>query len=136
LRLIEFDDEQIELFITNWFGKTSPEKTRPMIETIQKNKNIKALARNPLMISIIAIIYEEERHLPQRRVELYKLCIDVLLNRWDLKRKIKNKYDEKAKEKILRKIALEFHILEKRTFTKDEVLINISKTQPSQNYRV
>lgn len=85
------------------------------------------------MISIIAILYEEDRHLPQRRVELYELCMDILLNRWDLKRKIKNKYDEKAKEKILRKIALEFHILEKKTFTKEEILLNISKNLPDVN---
>lgn len=133
LELMEFDDEQIEIFIDNWFKKTNPEKTRLIIEAIKKSDRILAIARNPLMISIISIIYEEDRQLPQRRVELYSRCIEVLLNRWDIARRINNKYDSKAKEKIIRKFALESHISNNKTFSKDDVLIKFSEYLPEVN---
>ena len=133
LELMEFDDEQIELFIDNWFKKANPEKARSIIEEIKKNNRILAIARNPLMISIISIIYEEDRQLPQRRVELYNRCIEVLLSRWDVARRIINKYDPKAKEKIIRKFALESHISNNKTFTKDDLLIKFLEYLPEFN---
>ena len=133
LELMEFDDEQIELFIDNWFKKTNPEKTRLIINAIKKSDRILAIARNPLMISIISIIYEEDRQLPQRRVELYNRCIEVVLNRWDVARRINNKYDSKAKEKIIRKFALDSHISNNKTFLKDDLLIKFSEYLPEVN---
>ncbi|MBU7027140.1 MAG: HEAT repeat domain-containing protein, partial [Theionarchaea archaeon] len=130
LELEEFDDQQIELFVTNWFGKTDPEKANLMNKTIKENERIKAIARNPLMIAIIAVIYEEDRELPQRRVELYQRCVEVSLSKWDVQRRIKNKYDPKAKEKILRKLALEAHCSEKRSFAKEELLEKFCKYLP------
>jgi len=130
LEVKEFDDQQIELFITNWFGKTNPEKANLMNSTIRGNERIQAIARNPLMIAIIAVIYEEDRELPQRRVELYERCVEVSLSRWDVQRRIKNKYDAKAKEKILRKMALEAHCSEKRSFAKEELLEKFCKYLP------
>ena len=130
LEVTEFDDDQVENFITNWFKKSNPEKAKSMKETVKDNERIREIARNPLMIAIIAVIYEEDRELPQRRVELYERCVDVLLSRWDVQRRIKNKYDVKAKEKILRKLALENHIAEKKSFTKEEVLKRFSEYLP------
>ncbi|MBU7048325.1 MAG: HEAT repeat domain-containing protein [Theionarchaea archaeon] len=130
LEVKEFDDQQIEKFITNWFGNTDSEKARSMNKAIKENERIRKLARSPLMTAIIAIIYEEDRDLPQRRVELYQRCVEVLLSKWDIQRRIKNKYDTKAKEKILRKLALEAHISEKKSFTKKEILEKFSEYLP------
>lgn len=66
LELMEFDDKQIYQFIENWFGETNPDKARSMSDAIRNNEPIKLLARNPLMIAIIAIIYEEDRKLPEK----------------------------------------------------------------------
>jgi HEAT repeat protein len=130
LEVKEFDDKQIEKFITNWFSDTNPEKAKSMNKAIKENERIRKLARNPLMIAIIAVIYEEDRELPQRRVELYQRCVEVLLSKWDVQRRIKNKYDMKAKEKVLRKLALEAHILEKKSFTEKEILEKFSEHLP------
>jgi len=61
-------------------------ETKSILSSIEENEQIKALARNPLMISIIAIIYEEDRKLPQKRAALYNRCIEVLLSKWDVQR--------------------------------------------------
>ncbi|NAS89941.1 hypothetical protein C4E24_09500, partial [ANME-1 cluster archaeon AG-394-G21] len=122
LELMEFDDKQIELFIQNWFGESDPEKATSMQAAIKANEQLKALARNPLMIAIIAIIYEENRELPQRRVDLYNRCVEVLLSKWDVQKRLKNKYSADKKEFILRKLALHCHSNNKRSMTEREVM--------------
>jgi energy-coupling factor transporter ATP-binding protein EcfA2 len=130
LQIKEFDDQQIGKFIMNWFGSTDPAKAASMNKIIKENGRIRALARNPLMIAIIAIIYEEDRELPQRRVELYQRSVEVLLDKWDIKKRIKNKYDAKAKEKILRELALEAHCSEIKSFTKEKILEKFTEYLP------
>nr|CBH36822.1 hypothetical protein containing NACHT domain and HEAT-like repeats [uncultured archaeon] len=122
LELMEFDDKQIELFIQNWFGASDPERATSMQAAIKANEQLKALARNPLMIAIIAIIYEEDRELPQRRADLYKRCVEVLLSKWDVQKRLKNKYSADKKEFILRKLALHCHSNNKRSMTEKEVM--------------
>jgi predicted NACHT family NTPase len=122
LELMEFDDKQIELFIQNWFGASEPEKATSMQAAIKANEQLKALARNPLMIAIIAIIYEEDRELPQRRAKLYERCVEVLLSKWDVQKRLKNKYSADKKKFILRKLALHCHSNNKRSMTEKEVM--------------
>lgn len=131
LDVLPFNDDQITQFVANWFRENNPEKAQSMGEAIRENEKIKDLARNPLMIAIIAIIYEEDQQLPQRRVKLYERCVDVLLSKWDVQRKIKNKYDAEAKQKILRKLALEFHLKKKRSCTKEELLKKFDEYLPA-----
>jgi len=122
LELMEFDDKQIELFIQNWFGESDPEKATSMQAAIKANEQLKALARNPLMIAIIAIIHEEDRELPQRRADLYERCVEVLLSKWDVQKRLKNEYPVDKKEFILRKLALHCHNNNKRVMTEKEVM--------------
>jgi HEAT repeat protein len=122
LELMEFDDKQIEKFIQNWFCESDPEKAKSMQAAIKANEQLKALARNPLMIAIIAIIYEEDRELPQRRAKLYERCVDVLLSKWDVQKRLKNKYTVDKKEFILRKLAFYAHSDNKRSMTEKEVM--------------
>lgn len=98
-----------------------------MLKAVMENENIKALARNPLMVSIIAVIYEEDRELPQRRVELYRRAVEVLLSRWDNSKKLKNKYSADKKEFILKKLAYASHCRNRRVLKEQEILEEIAK---------
>ena len=120
LELMEFDDKQIRTFIKNWFGKTVPDKAESMQEAIQ-NEHIKDIVRNPLMITITAIIHDEDKRLPQKRAELYKRCVEVLLSKWDVQRGLKNTYASDKKEFILRKLAFYGHSKNKRIMTEREI---------------
>ena len=119
--LLEFDDRQIEKFIENWFGQGDQGRAKSIFGAIRENERIKALAKNPLMIAIVAVIYEEDRELPQRRADLYKRCVEVLLSKWDVRKRIKNKYPAEKKEFILRKLAFYVHSNNKRIMNEDEV---------------
>jgi len=97
VEVMEFDKDQIKRFIHNWFGPSLKKKAESMLKAVMENENIKAMAKNPLMISIIAIIYEEDQELPQRRADLYKRAIDVLLSKWDIRKKLENRFKAEKK---------------------------------------
>ncbi len=122
VEVMEFDDRQIEKFIENWFGQRDPDRAKSMFSAIKENERITVLARNPLMISIIAIIYEEDRELPQRRADLYKRCVEVLLSKWDVQKRIRNKYTSEKKEFILRKLAFYGQNNNKRIMMEEEIV--------------
>jgi HEAT repeat protein/energy-coupling factor transporter ATP-binding protein EcfA2 len=128
LELMEFDDGQIKQFIDNWFGAGEPETAAKSIhDAIATNEQIKALARNPLMVAIIAIIYEEDLRLPKKRADLYERCVDVLLSKWDVQKRLKNVYPAEKKKFVLRKLAFYGHTNNKRIMTDEEVTAEILK---------
>jgi hypothetical protein len=44
-----------------------------------ETSSIRSLATNPLLLTVIAIVHWNRKRLPERRVDLYNQCIDVLL---------------------------------------------------------
>ncbi|VVB89818.1 HEAT repeat-containing taxis proteinF [uncultured archaeon] len=130
LELMEFDHKQIKQFVENWFGKANAEKAKPMLSAVLENGQIKELAGNPLKLSIIAIIYEEDKKLPQRRADLYNRCAEVLLSKWDKQKKLKNIYPSEKKEFILKKLAFYAHSHNKKILTEREILEEMLKHFP------
>ncbi len=54
-----------------------------LLERIQITPSIRLLAATPLMLSVLCLIHRNRgEHLPQRRVELLRECVDVLLYEW------------------------------------------------------
>ncbi|MFV9504016.1 MAG: NACHT domain-containing protein [Oscillochloridaceae bacterium umkhey_bin13] len=84
---------QQQRFITNWshslhrlLGHDPAAAERPATRfadelwaALQSNQRVRELATNPLLLTIIAIIYYDSRSLPENRAELYEACVTVLL---------------------------------------------------------
>ncbi|MEH2329511.1 NACHT domain-containing protein, partial [Nostoc sp.] len=95
--LEKFDDSQIDLFIQQWYNSrlpNNPEKAQELQESLKKalaaQERIKLLARNPLLLTIIAFIHRYEARLPRYRYELYKQSVDTLLINWDVNKGIES----------------------------------------------
>lgn len=89
-----FNDAKIEQFITNWYDSRildRQEATRRR-ESLQKalaeNDRIKLLARNLLLLTIIALIHRYQARLPRERYKLYDKAVETLLTTWDDNREI------------------------------------------------
>ena len=82
LEVLDFDESQIQEFVNNWFN-SDPSKAKGLHQELEKNLRMKTLAGNPLILSLMAIVYERELELPERRSELYQQCVEVLLEEWD-----------------------------------------------------
>lgn len=52
---------------------------------------VKRLATNPLLLTLLALIHYQGTRLPNRRADLYRLCVEALAETWNLARSLSGK---------------------------------------------
>lgn len=135
LEVEDFLPEQIEAFVKNWFQHDPDPERRSMAEglltRLSNNPRIAALAANPLLLGLIAFTYEDHNErLPNNRADLYKLCVETLLRKWDDKRKIRRIHpaiDTYEQERLLPGLAWHFHAQGLRYFSQRELMEQIKE---------
>jgi predicted NACHT family NTPase len=110
VEIADFDIEQIATFANNWF-KGKAVKAESFIKRLEDNNRIKELATNPLLLTLLCLVFEESGDFPANRSELYKEGLDALLKKWDAKRgiyrdQLYKKLSVQRKEDLLSKIAV------------------------------
>jgi HEAT repeat protein len=84
-----FDDKQIAEFIDHWYtsriaDKAKAERWKADLRKALKGKDrIQQLAKNPLLLTIIALIHRYQAALPRQRYKLYEKAVETLLTSWD-----------------------------------------------------
>ena len=85
-----FDDTQIQQFLENWYTSVlrltsippqEQEELNLLLTTLKENTRLHKLAENPLLLTVITVLHRYER-LPDRRVQVYDRCADLLLETW------------------------------------------------------
>jgi formylglycine-generating enzyme required for sulfatase activity len=128
LSIQDFTSEEIAAFLTRWYEmvrlalnpggdaerikKDAEEEAKSLIAEIEASGHIRRFAVNPLLLQIIALVRFDRgmaARLPERRVELYQECIDVLLAKWDMARGLKVMITAQQAREILQPIALWLH---------------------------
>ncbi|MBD2691479.1 NACHT domain-containing NTPase [Anabaena catenula FACHB-362] len=111
VEVADFDDEQIKFFTKQWFQNRKPDKIERFIQKIEDNQPIKELATNPLLLTLLCLIFEEKGKFKNTRYDLYEEGVELLLEKWDASRDIER--DEiyktlstRRKEDLLSKIAI------------------------------
>ena len=116
-----FEEKDVEHFAGRWYWaiaeesdkdfKVAEKSANELIEAIFRNKGIKRLATNPLLMTIIALIHYRGKKLPNRRVELYQVCAETMLESWVLQRIPSEEYlkDKEALIEILSPVAFYIH---------------------------
>ena len=89
VEVADFDDEQIQSFVGNWFAaKKDSQKTERFLSRLKENQPIRELATSPLLLTLLCLVFGATNDFPSNRWELYKEGIDVLLKKWDANRNI------------------------------------------------
>lgn len=88
VEVADFDDGQIETFVNNWFRERDESKAERMLERLKGNQPVKELATNPLLLTLLCLVFGERNDFPPKRSELYKEGLEVLMKKWDAKRNI------------------------------------------------
>ncbi|AFY93613.1 NACHT domain-containing protein [Chamaesiphon minutus] len=89
VEVADFDDEQIADFAHKWFQLKDPVKAKEFPQELKANPGLKELATNPLLLTLLCLVFESGGRFPVNRAELYKEGLDVLLKKWDAKRNIR-----------------------------------------------
>lgn len=136
LEVLDFRPEDIRQFILNWYTCSrdlhKERKVADLTLRLEKNPRLQALAANPLLLSLIVLVYEAQLDLPDRRADLYKRCVDTLLMAWDTKRGIRRsrQFQPEHKRQLLAIIAWHFHQQGQRYFPEQELLTVIADFLP------
>jgi HEAT repeat protein len=132
LEVLDFSWEQIQRFVSNWFI-TNPTKADGLRQALTANLRMQTLSSKPLILSLIAIVYEGDLELPERRAELYNRCVEVLVREWDTHRGIKrfSQFTTDRKRDLLQEIAWHFHGIGRRYFPEPELLRLIADFLPT-----
>jgi hypothetical protein len=91
-----FDDDKMEEFVDRWYDsrvQDSAEAQRrkeSLRKALNDNDRIKLLARNPLLLTIIALIHRYQAVLPKERYKLYDKAVETLLTSWDANKELTN----------------------------------------------
>ncbi|MEM6433374.1 MAG: NACHT domain-containing NTPase [Cyanobacteria bacterium P01_D01_bin.115] len=111
VEVADFKHDQIAESATKWFAaKRDPAKGKTFIQRLKDNQPIQELATNPLLLTLLCLVFGEAADFPANRSELYKEGLDVLLKKWDAKRNIERdqaykKSSLKRKEDLLSQLA-------------------------------
>lgn len=89
VEVADFDNGQIEDFAHKWFQTKDPTKAKEFPKELEAHQGLRELATNPLLLTLLCLIFGERAGFPANRSELYEEGIDVLLKKWDGKRNIK-----------------------------------------------
>ncbi|MBH8576917.1 NACHT domain-containing NTPase [Nostocaceae cyanobacterium CENA369] len=129
VEVADFDDDQIFDFVTKWFTtKQDPIKAETFIQKLETDKRIRELATNPLLLTLLCLVFEDAADFPTNRSELYEEGLDVLLKKWDAKRNIERdrvykKLSRQRKEDLLSHLAYTF-FERGEYFFKQQIAIN------------
>jgi hypothetical protein len=86
VRLSEFDEDQVIDYATKWFtlaGK--PDRVTPFLI---ESESIEDLRKNPLLLSLLCILYRDSGAIPADRRGIYSKCAELLFKKWDTHRQI------------------------------------------------
>ena len=91
--LSEFDDEQIQQFINNWFRAEEDKQagTAALCWELLKrdeNKPAKELAHSPILLTFLCLTYDESQTFANNRSGLYKKALRILLEKWAAEKRI------------------------------------------------
>ena len=91
-RLADFEPEQIQEFIEHWYQAIASlgwigsaegnKKTKDLTEAVRR-ADLAVLARNPLLLTLMATLHSNRTRLPEDRADLYNEVVELLLQRWN-----------------------------------------------------
>ena len=145
VEMADFDDAQVKRYIKNWFDSTRDQHRRQLHQekktadrcwaelNTEEHRSTKELAQNPLLLTLLCMVYGRSQSLPRNRAALYERALNIFLEEWAAEKLVHrgasiNQYLEIADEKrMLSEIAAENFEANRLFFTKDELITQIQE---------
>jgi predicted NACHT family NTPase len=113
VEVADFGEQQIATFAENWFRVRSDlSKAQTFVQKLEQNRPIQELATNPLLLTLLCLVFGDGADFPSNRADLYEEGVKILLKKWDAKRNIQRdelykKLDVQRREDLLSYLALQ-----------------------------
>ena len=149
VEIANFDDSQIELYINNWFA-SAPDKYRRQLDEEMKtaeqcwnslnapeHQPTKELAQNPLLLTLLCMVYDRTQDFPRNRSTLYEDALNIFLKEWNAEKRIRRSEDRSQyldvedEKRMLSDIAAKNFDSNKLFFRKHELIEHIKNFRNS-----
>jgi hypothetical protein len=104
-RLGDFGDDQVAEYARKWFALEEGAWRGEVEAFLAESANVPELRSNPLLLSLMCILYREARSLPRYRAGIYQKCADLLTDKWDKERSIRGDLRVRSVQPTLRHLA-------------------------------
>ena len=128
VEIVPFSQKQTEKYIEIWFKNAAgylndnSVSAPALIRELQNKPQIRGLAQNPLLLSLICSLYQEKGlTLPARRCEVYEEAVSYMLGKWSQNRQPPDEGRRIAKTRFLAELAYYFTCEGQEIFSKDEL---------------
>ena len=85
---------QMAWFVQEWYSVVAPlrgrdpqwrdDRIKALLRALTTKDELQRLGRQPLMLTIMALVHLNDGRLPEERVTLYSRCVDILISQWEL----------------------------------------------------
>ncbi len=127
--VVGFSPPQQRRFLLQWF-RDDGSKAVALERQLRANVGLSTFARNPLLLSLIAVVTENDRNfrLPTHRATLYRRVVDLFLRRRG-DTPATAKFSKRAKLKLLEWLAFEMLLANQETCSEETLLDWIDRYQ-------
>ena len=87
-RISEFTDLQVGEYAHKWFALQEDAAPEEAAAFLSESASVQDLRSNPLLLSLMCILYRGEGSLPHDRSGIYRSCAELLFRKWDERRRI------------------------------------------------
>lgn len=132
----KFDEERLQDYVKKWFQceilclNECEEQIKKFNIAIKKiNPELKY---NPLLLTLILMLYSNNGEIPKTILDIYRSCTKTLVSSWDKEKNIKLKIDDKIEEKkevIFMKLAYWQYRFENKSKFGKRKAVNIGYSQ-------
>src|SRR5205085_6051212 len=88
--LADFGNAEVEEFVTQWtraLYRLAPHEESAkaevdrasLIEAIRAHPNVGPMTRNPLLLTVLALVHWTRKKLPEQRADLYESAVEILV---------------------------------------------------------
>lgn len=93
VEIADFDGPQVTEFVENWFRTRSLRQAEQLLSAIHAQKTLREIARTPLLLTLLCLVFEDAGKLPSSDVEIYQESLEIFLRKWDEKRNVQRGSD-------------------------------------------
>lgn len=96
-KIIDFSPDQVKDYLDKWYLHYLPgdenqssrtNEINAFFEEIEQEQVDDELIKNPLLLSLILILYSNLKTIPQSKYQIYESCTNTLVDKWDKIKKI------------------------------------------------
>ena len=145
VEMAEFDGSQVKAYISNWFAATSDLYRLQLDEEMKtaercwkalnekEHRSTRELARNPLLLTLLCMVYDKSQNFPRNRADLYEKALNIFLEEWAAEKRVRrdlsvSQYlDISTEKRMLYQIAAK-NFEDNRLFFSENELIDQIKT--------